>query len=1616
MAIRGGYAPPGVYTESIFQTTNPPTILSGRVPLLIGTGKETLTTKTATVVRGSSSTIDQQAVDENLSGRGVLSYDPNGNPVIGEFNGDTTQVQVQHFPIVDGTGTGILATNGNSILATVNGQVTVVLGVNASKGIVTLAQTLQATDIVLLSYYFKRTDTLIEEEDVSSQVTSDSAELLGSGASISFNASTTTFIVYVDGVKYTINTPTVTTNRADDLATIVALINAASPGSLVADTYTDNNNEDQIILTSDLSLKIGNGTANSVLGFVNDQTTNRNVNFYTNYFPIVDGSNGGIVTTDVTDITVTVDGVEVVPVALDGTNGFFTLSTPPAVGAEVLVSYHYNSFRDQFDYIPGTNIISVDSVSLVADGSGGSSSNFIAGVDFVLKDDKLYWGTVAVVSEGTTADGTIPLTSSQVTANLKDEKIYLAECTRVLDTSVNPARALPSTFKLPHQPVDGTGTGTPTSRTDLVQVKVGYGIADALEKANATVVRVNPNDSTITLGSVVPEGQQVFATFYYSTLTDNTTDGSNQYVVTNTLSGGSNVGKYTVSVKGANKYGVSLGNKGGDLDGIDLVFPSGSELYPDAHLHGGKPVNETVTVTFAESDSTSAVFFSPGAEPYFPIATKSDEIALKVDDTALTGNVSFSNSTTATGATGGFAHLVSQHLIYTNDSNNTTLDFTSGNNSLNLKIDNQDLNVNFVVANNKDVTDIVDALNTWAVDTNTLAAPKYIAMTKMSGGLQIVNDSYNVLSFQYVGDVNGSTGELDITVPAGAYATASALATAIKTQIDNAVAFLVAGDDDFTGLEIGVTETSGHLVFTLLSMPVGANDPGVADNYGYLEFISQADPEDDFAVIAGIDTDTIDGTQTKFGFLPIASYSRTTLSSGALQDHLILRNRLLPGNSYHLPTGEIGVRVISGTAMTNLGLTQSFSPALYQGAVIESPTLKLLLGWSEGQEVGESQAAVTFYDGTDTTVSSANNVLIIDASGTTVVTTFGADGAGTLTSVSTVASQIDSAFVGAGVDATVSIEGAAVRITLNNPVVGSYLKVLSGSANDTVGTAANVTSTAKSVTASQIVSALMNHYSGTLTDLLFSAGSSANYFASEAVAYVHTASTGKKYVVFESLGEGVASSLAFTGGNAITSKGNGLKIVVGDGAVGEDGINGFYVTSNNPKGSGSSNTSKFNDGIGQDGVVGQTYVDDVTGLTFTVLAQDGGLTYPVSVTSYFEWKVSTTFTCNSNIPVNVISGVELLVSNTTNVGVGNSAFIETFDKAGKEPNIGQVYYVTFTRAKTDFATKLFTTLNDVINEYGAVSPDNSLSLAAYLAFINGASVIACKQIALEAGKGDPTTAQILTALGQVEGQITTGLSPSLILPLVPANETILSEISKHCDLQSSLRYRSERTAIMGFAAGTTPKEAGRLASLTNSTRVRLVYPDVTSLTLTDALGVATTFIVDGRYLAVAMACASVNANSDVATPWESRSLAGFNGILRTLDAVEANQTAQRGVTVLENQIGRIKVRHGLTTNMSSILTRTPTVIQIADEVQVRMRDILDPFIGQKNLPGVAIEIQGQITFAFKQLVSQQIISSFTGISVIPDPVDPTSIIVEAYYKPVFPLLYIQFTFYVRSSD
>lgn len=1682
MAIQGGYAPPSVYTQTTFDSPLPSSNFVGQIPLLLGAGKETVQSTGVQMVRGSSSSVDQRIVNENMSGRAVLGFNPDGTPILGDFNGTATKVQVQKFPMVDGTGGGVVATDNSSVTAYVNGQITVVLSVDGAKGIVELAATPSINDTVLVSYYFKRTDTLVEGEDLSNQITQSQAEILGANGTFDFDALSNIFVLLVDGTQYSIVLPTVSTgNREDDLNRVVAIINSGSYGSLEASSYTDNFNLENLQLNADGSLVIGNGSANAKLGLAVNQSTSRNKTFYTSHYPIVDGTNGGLTTTDITDVVVKLNNVVISPVSVDGANGFVTLSDAPAIGDSLTIDYYFNNFRDQFDYIPSTGVLSVESVSLVPDGSGGASSNFIEGISWILKDDKIVWGTSALVSAGETSDNATAFNDAQINASLKDDKIYLVQCERVIDTSVVPPKALPSTFKLPYQPVDGTGSGSPTSRTDLVQVKVGYNFTDAIEKTDSVVARVNHVDSTITLAEEVEEGKEVYATFYYNTLTDATINGNNQYQFVCLSEGASGQGKYQVLKQGVALHDVTLSTKGSSLNGVDLVFPSGSELLPDARITTGNPINETVTVKFASSNPTSALFVSAGASPYFTIKDTSDQINLSIDETTVTGGVSLS-SPTGDGRLGLLAHIVSDALPYTVESGLQDLGtISAGNDSLQLKIDNLDVVANIGTVANCTAQDIVDAIN---IACNSVT-PKYQAMTTLNGGVEIIANSHDTLSFNFVGNAFGASGEIAITLTNAVYSTASALATELQTQINSALvdALLQYEVDGVTqGVIISVSANAqGRLVFSLdqigkkfeivdaqdivngdtyVILTVGgtnytsvgsannnvgttftADDDGTLlggtgtvvhvlsneDTYGYLEFISQADAEDDFAIIAGIDTDGVDGLQSKFGFLPVAQVSSTSLNmSGALKERIILRNRFFMGNNYFLPSGELGVRVVAGSLLTKAGLKTSYSQAV-KGAVVQQPTIKAIIGWTE-QKTDDSQPAVKFYDGSNNSYP-ANNLFKIDVNGTIVSVEFTSSGTGTLTCVgesildglvlisNSIVDQINSAFADAGVDSIVEAtqEGAGIRIVGGGASVNSYLKVLDGNANGTFGLTANQTATSTSVTASQIVSALMSHQSNTLTDLLFGENVVNDYFKSKAVAFVHTSSVNKQYVGIESLSVGVGSIIDFTGGNAITTKGTGLKITSTDGAVGEDAKQGFYVRSSVTGGSGSANTSIFNNGVGQDGYIGQTYVDSVTGLTFTILARDGGVDYPQDANAFFKWNVSQNITCNANIPKNFVNGVSVIVSNTTGVAVGDTANLETFDKGGNEPDIGQTYYISYTQEKVDYTTKIFSSIADVVAEYGDVSTENPLSLGAYLTILNGAGTIACKQIKREAGASEITETQMIEAIDSVEGGITATLTPSIILPLIPASESLLSHISKHCDLQSSLRFRSERTAILGFASGTIPKEAGRLANLTASSRVRVVYPDIASLTLTNTTGNPVTYIVDGRYLACAMAGATTSINIDVATSWESRQVNGFNGVLRNLTPVEANATAVKGVTILENAGTTIKVRHGLTTNMSSVLTKTPTIIQIADQVQRNMRNVLDGFIGVKNLPVVQAQVLLAVNNEFQRLVSSGIIESFTGLSVTQDPLDATGLLVNAFYKPVFPLLYIQFTFNVRSN-
>ena len=102
-------------------------------------------------------------------------------------------------------------------------------------------------------------------------------------------------------------------------------------------------------------------------------------------------------------------------------------------------------------------------------------------------------------------------------------------------------------------------------------------------------------------------------------------------------------------------------------------------------------------------------------------------------------------------------------------------------------------------------------------------------------------------------------------------------------------------------------------------------------------------------------------------------------------------------------------------------------------------------------------------------------------------------------------------------------------------------------------------------------------------------------------------------------------------------------------------------------------------------------------------------------------------------------------------------------------------------------------------------------------------------------------------------------------------------------------------AIRSYYAGKTPENAMSLAQTLNSSRMRLVYPDVAVIQLTNAFGSTKEHLVDGTMIAAALAGSVVSPSVDVATPWTGRNLVGFSQLGRRLDAVEMNQVATKGV-------------------------------------------------------------------------------------------------------------------------
>lgn len=451
----------------------------------------------------------------------------------------------------------------------------------------------------------------------------------------------------------------------------------------------------------------------------------------------------------------------------------------------------------------------------------------------------------------------------------------------------------------------------------------------------------------------------------------------------------------------------------------------------------------------------------------------------------------------------------------------------------------------------------------------------------------------------------------------------------------------------------------------------------------------------------------------------------------------------------------------------------------------------------------------------------------------------------------------------------------------------------------------------------------------------------------------------------------------------------------------------YYVWSSDSSGTGS--------GGDNTGYLNQTYIDNITG--FRVTVNEGALVV-YQTGDLIGYTVTPTFTAEST-PMRGIPGIKVQVINTTDVGVGDTAVLNTYNKSGAEPNIGDFYYVSFLESKqfdSDGLTtaKLYTQERDVINDTGPLSVTNKVGLAAHLAFLNGAQAVAVLQIEKTSGADDAPDSRYIAGIDYFNEPMSGGLRPTVMEP-VTTSTSVLAYLKTSNVIQSSIRYANEHYSYFGFPNNTMPETAQVYARSMNSERMIGIYPDGGVITITDELGQSVEYLVGGEMLAAAVSGRDVSPAFDVAEPMTRKPIVGFTRLYRRLDSVTAAQTANSGLTLLEELPANIQVKFALTTNITSVLTRTPSIIRTKDFIQRGARAVLNPYIGAKLLTQRISEIEQTLTSYMSALQQAQIITAYTGIKAEQDANDPTIVNVVAYYSPVFPLLWIVITFNLRSS-
>lgn len=340
----------------------------------------------------------------------------------------------------------------------------------------------------------------------------------------------------------------------------------------------------------------------------------------------------------------------------------------------------------------------------------------------------------------------------------------------------------------------------------------------------------------------------------------------------------------------------------------------------------------------------------------------------------------------------------------------------------------------------------------------------------------------------------------------------------------------------------------------------------------------------------------------------------------------------------------------------------------------------------------------------------------------------------------------------------------------------------------------------------------------------------------------------------------------------------------------------------------------------------------------------------------------------------------------------------------------------------------FENFDEVVARYGAalvsVAPSDptdsqvasALTLAARIALENGALSVLCVPT-------NPSAGDFRAQLQAAYAKVATDYRAQVLVPLLvdgtydahtgTSVANLISDVRLHCTTASAEGYG--RMAFVGVSTAydnSTTHDA--LAIQQKSKRVVLAYPN--RLLLFNAAVNASTE-VDGFYLAAAMA--GRLARNPVNRGLTAQALTSFNGlpalVHQGMTRTFKNNLSKSGVCVAEiSRANQLVVRHGVSTDVSSVLTQEISLTRIGDTLLQQVQTGMDAsgLIGEPITADMTMTVKASLVGLLERAVDDELIVSYANVQVRQQSTDPSVIEAMFTYRPAIPLNYVVVKFSV----